>query len=91
MEDLNEILSKKIIYLLSEVLNLIENEVEKNPFLDLERSMKIVELRNYKQYSYVKKMVGNVIRMMYEQRFFNKVIILKKLDEVYILVTESQT
>lgn len=89
MQNSKESKSQKITDLLIEVLSLIKNEVEDNPFIDIEKSLKIVVQRNFNQYPSVKKKIGNAIMMIYGQRFINKNLIIKKLDEVYILLTES--
>lgn len=89
MENSQEIKSKIIISLLTEIIALIEAELEKNPFIGLEKSLQIVAQRNYNQYPSVKNKIGDVIRMIYGQRFEKANEIIKKLDEIYLLLTES--
>ena len=89
MENQLEIKSKKIVCLLIEVIALLEKGLEKNPFLELEKSLKIVRQRNYNQYPSVKNKVRDVLMVIYGGKFDYVNEVVKKLDEVYTLISES--
>lgn len=81
-----DIKSKKIEDLLIETINLLEDI----HYLDLEKSLKIITQRNYKQYPIVKNKVGDVIMRIYNTSIYNEKEIVNKLDEIYKILKENE-
>ncbi len=83
MEDQGEVNSKRIERLLIETIDLLD----RSQYIDLEKSLKIVVQRNYKQYPSVKSKVGDVIMRIYNSRINNEKDVVDKLDEIYSILT----
>ncbi len=86
MENQQEIESKKIECLLIETMNLLESV----SYQDLEKALKIITQRNYKQYPVAKKKVGDVIMKIYNTSIYNEKEILDNLDTIYLILKESK-
>lgn len=73
---------------LTEVKNLIEFNIGHNPYIELEKSLKIVHQKNYSQYGALISKIGDTIRRIYDTRIDNNELIIKKLDDSYKLAKQ---
>jgi hypothetical protein len=60
--------------------NIIEKALGKNPYTELEKATKIIKQRNYNQFGSAKNKIGDVLIRIYNTRFDNMEIVIKKLD-----------
>lgn len=76
----------QIEVLLYEVRDLISAEIGKNSYEDLDKSIKIVSQKNYKQVPAIKDKLKNLSMMLYNRNLNNSKLIFDKLDKVYSLL-----
>ncbi len=79
--------SKLIEQNLLDVICLLEDVLKHNPYVELEKSVKIVKQRNYNQYAVIKSKVGDTLMRIYNTRFEKQEEIARKLNDIYILLT----
>ncbi len=80
---------EKIVVLLDEIINTIY--FEKGFFFeDLEKAKKIADQKKINQLPAIVKRLDNFTMLFYNQRFVNDEEIIKKLNQIYLIVNNIQ-
>jgi hypothetical protein len=82
--------SEKLEILLRELIQLFESSLGNNPFIELEKSLKIVLQKNYNQYPSIIKKLKGIIMVIYGSQIKNEEEIIKKLDGIYKILKENE-
>lgn len=76
----------QIEILLTEVKNLISNEIGINPYEDLEKMIRIVSQKDYNQFPVIRNKLKNLSLMLYNRNLDCGKSVFEKIDEVYVLL-----
>jgi hypothetical protein len=77
-------LEKKI----SETILLVNDSLGKNPFDGLDKSLKIVQQRNYKQFISIKKKTKDIFMVLFGSQIKNENLIMNNLNEIDGLINK---
>ena len=77
-------LEKKI----SETILMINDSLGKNPFDGLDKSLKIVQQRNYKQFISIKNKTKDIFMVLFGSQIKNEDLIMNNLNEIDTLINK---